>query len=175
MVQLQRLAGMRPGEVVIMRPCDIDCTPGKAWIYRPDSHKTEHHGIRRAIFLGPQAQEVLKPFLERAPGAYLFSPREAVEGFLLRHGRRVRHGKGRRPGDRYKVTSYDKAVTKACKRAGVPRWAPNQLRHTRATELRRDYGLDTARAVLGHASPAVTEVYAELDATKAAEVMGRIG
>jgi hypothetical protein len=32
-----------------------------------------------------------------------------------------------------------------------------------------------ARAVLGHSSPAVTEVYAELDAEKARTVMGEAG
>jgi hypothetical protein len=32
-----------------------------------------------------------------------------------------------------------------------------------------------ARAVLGHASPAVTEFYAELDQAKAAEAMAKIG
>jgi hypothetical protein len=55
------------------------------------------------------------------------------------------------------------------------RWHPNQLRHAKATEIRREAGLDAARAVLGHRSPAVTEVYAELDTAKAAEVMGRLG
>jgi integrase len=55
------------------------------------------------------------------------------------------------------------------------RWHPNQLRHTKATELRREFGLDAARAVLGHRSPQVTEVYAELDMSRAAEVMERLG
>jgi hypothetical protein len=32
-----------------------------------------------------------------------------------------------------------------------------------ATSLRKQYGLDAARAILGHSSPVVTEVYAELD------------
>jgi hypothetical protein len=32
-----------------------------------------------------------------------------------------------------------------------------------------------ARAVLGHSSPVVTEVYAELDQDKAAEAMAKIG
>ena len=32
-----------------------------------------------------------------------------------------------------------------------------------------------ARAVLGHSSPAITEVYAEMDLTKAAEAMERVG
>jgi hypothetical protein len=35
--------------------------------------------------------------------------------------------------------------------------------------------LDVARAVLGHSSPVVTEVYAELDGAKAAEAMERVG
>jgi integrase len=33
-IELQRLTGMRSGEVVIMRGCDLDMT-GKLWLYRP--------------------------------------------------------------------------------------------------------------------------------------------
>ena len=52
-----------------MRTCDLE-TSGRVWSYVPASHKTEHHGIERIVFLGPQAQAVLTPFLEgRAPGA----------------------------------------------------------------------------------------------------------
>ena len=56
-----------------------------------------------------------------------------------------------------------------------PAWHPNQLRHNAATRLRKEFGLDTARAVLGHSSTAVTEVYAELDSEKAAAAMERVG
>ena len=45
------------------------------------------------------------------------------------------------------------------------------LRHAKATQIRREAGLDAARAVLGHRTPVVTDVYAELDETKAAEIM----
>jgi len=38
-----------------MRACDIDLS-GETWGYRPASHKTEHHGKERIIFLGPQAR-----------------------------------------------------------------------------------------------------------------------
>jgi integrase len=55
------------------------------------------------------------------------------------------------------------------------RFHPHQLRHSAATRLRREFGLDVARAVLGHSSPAVTELYAELDNAKAAAAMERIG
>ena len=51
MVRLQRLTGMRPAEVCILRPIDLDRS-GDVWLYRPQSHKTEHHGRERVIFLG---------------------------------------------------------------------------------------------------------------------------
>jgi integrase len=57
----------------------------------------------------------------------------------------------------------------------VPCWHPHQLRHTKATEIRREAGLDAARAVLGHRSPQITETYAEIDINKAAEVMAKLG
>ena len=56
----------------------------------------------------------------------------------------------------------------------IPDWHPHQLRHAVATGLRREFGLDFARAVLGHSSPVVTEVYAELDEAKAREAMERM-
>ena len=42
-------------------------------------------------------------------------------------------------------------------------------------DARKEFGLDVARVVLGHRSPAITEQYAELDFGKAREVMGRVG
>src|SRR5262249_43248686 len=83
MAELQRLTGMRPGEVCRMRGMDLEVS-GPAWAYRPGSdrvpegdHKTAHHGHERTILLGPKAQEVLRPWLKTDLTAYLFSPREA--------------------------------------------------------------------------------------------------
>jgi integrase len=67
---------MRPGEVILMRPCDID-TSGDIWIYEPFDHKGRWRGIRKQIPLGPEAQKIPKPFLDREAGAFLFSPRES--------------------------------------------------------------------------------------------------
>ncbi len=58
MIELQLLTGMRPAEVCAMRGCDID-TSGKMWLYRPASHKTQHHGYDRTVFLGPKAQAIV--------------------------------------------------------------------------------------------------------------------
>ncbi len=55
------------------------------------------------------------------------------------------------------------------------RWHPHQLRHNAATQLRKEYGIEVARIILGHRSAAVTEIYAELDDEKAKKIMRRIG
>jgi integrase len=192
MIELQLLTGMRPGEVVILRAMDLDMS-GAVWIYRPGSdhpqglHKTAWHGHGRVIAIGPRGQQVLRPFLKTELQAYLFSPKEAVamqrvEARARRKTKvqpsqqdRRKRSPQRSPGDRYSVNAYRHAIARACKRAGVPVWKPHQLRHTKATEIRREAGLDAARAVLGHRSPVVTEVYAEVDMGKAAEIMERLG
>jgi integrase len=193
MVELQLLTGMRPGELVIMRGIDIDAT-GRVWLYRPGSdqgpegaHKTAHRGYSRIVPIGPRGQEIVKRFLKPNVEAYLFSAREAIQQWYA-DKRRDRKTKvqpsqvdrsKRRPkkrwGDRYKVGSYAVAIRRACITAGVPHWHPHQLRHTKATEIRREAGLDAARVVLGHRSPQITELYADLDVSRAAEIMEKLG
>ena len=55
----------------------------------------------------------------------------------------------------------------------VPHWHPHQLRHNAATNLRREHGIEIARIILGHRSPAITEVYAEVDHARAVDVMAK--
>ena len=51
------------------------------------------------------------------------------------------------------------------------RFHPHQVRHAKATEMRKTYGLEKTRAVLGHSSPRQAEVYAELDEQTTVDVM----
>ena len=172
-----------------MRAVDIERT-GAIWSYTPPLHKTAHHGHRRVIFLGPEAQRVVRPFLaERPLGAPLFSPRAADEERRAklsaeratplscgnRPGTNRKPTPKRKPREVYTTESFGRAIGRACKRAGVPHWHPHQLRHARATELRRKYGIETARIILGHRSIAITDVYAELDIARARDVMRDIG
>lgn len=78
-------------------------------------------------------------------------------------------------GHRHTRRSYYRAIARACEKAGIEVWGPNRLRHSAATFLRKQYGIEAARVVLGHRSSAVTEVYAELDRTKAADIMAEVG
>jgi integrase len=186
MIQLQRFTGARPGEICSMRTIDID-TSGKVWLYRPQRHKTQHHGHQRIIALGPRAQEVLRPWLRTDLEARIFNPREALErrAVELRAARKTRvqpshltrrkKNPKRRPRDSYSRLAYAHAIARACKRAGVPHWHPHQLRHNAATWLRKEFGLDVARVVLGHHSPRITELYAEIDTSRAMEAMASFG
>lgn len=202
MVMLQLLAAMRPGEVIGMRPRDVDRSDPTAWIYRPASHKTEHHDKERAIVLGPRAQGWLADWLMRDPGAWCFSPAEVLDA-RERAGLRSGASSVARPkqGGRYQVGSYCTAIKRATERAfphptieGIhPRkrtdeqraelklwrvahhWHPNRLRHTAATLIRSHQDLEAAQVVLGHAKPDTTLIYAERDLERAKELMRRIG
>jgi integrase len=187
MVDVQRLTGARPGEVCTLRAIDIDMS-GRVWVCRPQSHKTAHHGYERQIYIGPKAQEVIRPFLKTDLHAYLFSPRDYVEFLHARRAerrttkrtpsemRRKRKAKPQRqPADRYNANSYRQAVARACAKAGVPHWHPHQLRHNAATNLRREFGVELARIILGHATAFTTEIYAEADRQQAVEAMASVG
>ena len=57
----------------------------------------------------------------------------------------------------------------------IEHWHPNQIRHTRATALRRQFGLEAAQVSLGHAKADVTQIYAERDLVKAVEIAKMTG
>jgi integrase len=193
MILVQRLCGGRPQDVVEMRSADIDMS-GVVWEYRPRRYKTQHHNgdddpdRERVVYLGPRAQTVLKPFLTVAPDDYLFSPTrsEQARNALRRQQRRspvtpsqaARRPKGRERAplrDRYDAASYRRAIRRACLKLDLPVWHPNQLRHSRLTEIRKRYGLEASRVCGGHREIGVTQHYAEQDKRLAHEVMGEIG
>lgn len=186
--RFQLVTGCRPQEACRIRPMDIDRSE-KVWIYRPGSHKTEHHDRNRVIPLGPRAQAIITPYLDREPYEYLFSPNESERLRRLDAGRKRktplscgnRRGTNRKKqpkrsaGQYYTTNVYARAIARACKKAKVEHWSPNRLRHTAATKIRREYGLEAAQIILGHANADVTQVYAERDIQKAIAVAEEIG
>lgn len=203
LIQLQLLTGARAGELVRMRPLDIDMSKD-VWLYSPSRHKTAHHGHKRTIFIGPKGQEVIRPFLSRPVDAFLFSPAEAeAERRQEQHAERKtplsygnRPGTNRRKkpkrqaGNCYDVSSYRRAIARGCDKADrwakggivignderfIYQWHPHQLRHNAATYIRREFGLEFSKVILGHRSLDMTQLYAEADQEKAQEVIRRIG
>jgi integrase len=184
MIRVQRLTGMRPGEVTSVMWAEVD-TSGDVWIYRPTHHKTEHHDIARVIMIGARAQAILSKYLGFGP---VFP--------------------GRRKGRPFTTPAYRRCITRGCERAfGMPKelqpsrkavkemseqeletirekaevwraencWAPNQLRHSFATELRKTESLDVVAAALGHTKIETSQLYAENDLAAARAVVARIG
>lgn len=188
LVRFQRCTGCRPEEACAVRPCDIDRS-GDVWCYRPASHKTEHHSRERVILIGPKAQGVLLRYLARDAADHCFRP---CDGDTKRQAARLAARKTplscgnhpgsnrktkpkRKPGEQYTTASYRRAIHRGCEKAGIEKWSPNRLRHTAATEIRREFGLEAAQVILGHAAVGVTQVYAERDLAKGIEVARRLG
>jgi integrase len=193
MVRFQLLTGCRPAEVCVLRPMDLDMRNPSCWLFRPGSdqgpegqHKTAHHAHDRLILIGPRAQEILRPYLGTKLDAYCFSPAESEprrNGLRRHRGEcaltverkkgRPRKRRRRAPGDRYDTHSYRRAIARACYKTSVPVWAPNRLRHSRATKL-RPQGLDVAKTILGHSKVETTQVYAEKDLAAAMELVSKL-
>ena len=130
----------------------------------------EHRDRHRVIVIGPKAQKILAKHLLRDESEFCF----------LR--------KCRAP---FKRLHYSQHINRACDKAfpapkGMEggelkawqkkhRWAPNRLRHSAATEIRKAHGLEAAQVVAGHSSADVTQIYAERDLEKAAAVMAQVG
>lgn len=175
-VKLQLHTGARPSEILNLKRGDIDCT-GEVWVAIIRDHKMSYRGKERRLFFGPRAKSVLRPFLVRHDGQYLFSPKEAVK----ERRENARKGPGRREnqkpdarrtertiGDCYDFRAYGSAVRVACKKAGVDSWSPYRLRHTAATTIEASSDLETAKAILGHSGLDITQIYVHKDHKAAA-------
>jgi len=186
MVRVQRLVGCRPQDITNMCPAEIKKTPdGEPWLYSPASHKTEHRDQDLVLAIGPRAQAILERYWPKKATEVFFSPRATVR---LRNDAQRGNGKNadavakrpkkvaaRPPSDRYDSGSYRRAVNRACELAEVPSWSPNQLRHSRLTEVRAQHGAEAARTLVGHKNLNTTEIYAEQDLKKAIQVAKESG
>lgn len=155
MVQVQLLTGMRPGELTAITPAQVDRS-GEVWVYRPVQHKNRWRGKVREVLVGPRAQAVLGPWLDRCE-------RPSSPAFPGRNGRTMN------------AQDYWGRVRTACQNAGVEPWAPNRLRHAAGTRIRNLYGRDEAQSVLGHADGQTTERYAKVLDERALKVAREIG
>jgi len=149
LIRVMRWTGARPGEVMQGLTVEaIERTDPAGWKCVIQGHKTAHHGKTRTIFIGPRAQEILARRIAKTGTGRLFP---ITKGGLSR------------------------AINKACDRAGIPHWAPNQLRHSAATEIRAKHGLEAAQVILGHSQANTTEIYAEVNTDKGIEIARLVG
>ena len=138
---------------------------------------------------------MLRPYLLRDKASYCFVPSESERkrNSLRRENRctpmtpsqakrRPRRNRRRPPRDRYDTNTYRRAIHRAVDLVNRDReedqllkWSPNRLRHSAATEIRRQFGLEAAQVTLGHATADVSQIYAQRDLTLAGKIMKKIG
>ncbi len=146
-LQLMALTGARPGELVNLRVCDLERN-GEVWRADLKRHKTSHKGKRRVLFFNAAAQAILLKHMKADPDALILGCRR---------------------------DNFSSAVRRACKRAGVAPFVPHEVRHTVATRLADEVGLEAAQRLLGHSTAAMTQHYsksAERQAITAAKSLG---
>lgn len=157
-VQLIRLTGARPSEILNATAGELDTTKG-VWELRPTYHKGTWRGSDRVLYLGPAAQDVARPWLTacegRDPGNPLLPTRN---GTLYDH----------------RTAGY--AIRRAAERSGLPGFTLYALRHLRAVELREQFGPDHVRATLGHAALDMSDHYSKAaDRTLAVTAAAQLG
>lgn len=153
MCRVMLVCGARPGEMMNLTPADVD-TSGEVWLYRPRHHKTEHKGKSRVIPLGPQARLLLAPLWPTFPAQLVFRTRR---------------------GHKINRNLFGAAIWQACRKAGIERWSPNQLRHSAATKIRKQFGAEAAQIILGHSNLSTTEIYAEKNINQAVQIARDFG
>lgn len=200
-VKLQLKTGARPGEIINLRMCEIDRS-GEIWMYRPSEHKNAFRGKKRVIPIGPVGQAILsRASVGKDDSEFVFAP-ETRDGKQQDAGKPYTMAAYRRAITRACEQAFEmpaeltnRAINRAVKGLDEPQrskqkaklqeqaaawrdrhtWTPNQLRHTAATEIAKQKGLDAARTVLGHSEKSTTEIYAERDWSIAAAIAAEMG
>jgi integrase len=148
------LSGQRLGKIITLKRTDVDLAGGTITIAdmaKGGKRRTTH------VPVSPALGAILKEALAQSKdGEHVFST-----------------GRGeKRPYTRSGVSTF---FARVATEAGLKDFHFHDLRHSFATEVRRaGAGLDVVQALLGHASPAMTQRYAHLGRAELAAAVKRI-
>ena len=144
-------SGMRLSEIAGLDLEQVDLTRGQVRVLGKGAKE-------RMVLIGKPAKKALVAYLEKGRPELMRRPSKAL--FLNRYGRRL---SGR---------SVQKLVRRYALRANLPQGVhPHTLRHTFATHLvEGGADLRIVQELLGHASPATTQIYTHVTHTEARRV-----
>lgn len=140
------LTGMRTGELLAMRPQDIEKSE-RHWFYSPPRHKTMESIGSKLIAIPEPAVEILIKYMPKDFTKRFFP---CGASWLLR------------------------AVERACERHGIPHWHPHQLRHMLASKVAESIDERAAQKLLGHTNPRMTKKYIQLSKDELVEIMDKL-
>lgn len=125
------LTGMRTGELLAMRPQDVNMA-GRHWLYTLSKHKTSKKTGSATVLIPEPAAIILAARM----------PRDYTRRWFPHTNTWLRI-----------------AVKRACERADVPHWHPHQLRHQFATIVASQIDDRVAQKLLRHHDPKMTARY----------------
>lgn len=152
---VQFLLGVRIGEAAALNAHTVNFKTGKidicetiVWMKGKPKHEFKTKtGSETEKDITPKVRELLQEMNSKRPKGCQF--------FFHRKGKPLRYG------------LILKNFNDALKRAGLDNYSGTHfLRHSLATHVRNEAGLDVAQAALGHTTARQTERYARLDANK---------
>jgi len=152
------------------------------WIYRPPFFKTQWRGMIRAVLIGPKARAILSKYRDDDFDGFPFSPARLIADGL-KGGRQQAASIPTKRGIKCWITgTYTTAVRVYCGKAKLKdEWTPNRLRHSFATQVRREFGITKAGYLCGHSNGSrITDGYSREAAVdeivrEAGDVIERIG
>lgn len=149
MIELQRLIGLRPREICVMRGCDLDQSCDE-WLYTVPAewNKMDHLEREQTYFIGPKAKAILLTLLGR---------KKNEEYIFVLPGRDA-------PVER---EWYQRRIKSACLQAGIEPWQPHRLRHSKATEILEHTGsFREAAEAIGDTEEVARRNYTDSDAIR---------
>jgi integrase len=153
-ILLMEGAGLRSSEVLGCRWADLDLVRGRARVHRKGLH-WHWLPLDRDVVAGLRNSfRSLQPELDD----YVFTVE--VEQWISQYDR-IRRAKD--PKKSASAQALMRMVWRVCKRAGVRRLSPHQLRHGFANRFLRESGRDfvALQALMGHSRPDTTQQYTD--------------
>jgi|GEM_PF-944288 len=165
-ISILQSTGARPIELWRMKVANVDRSDPDIWVYRVRHHKTERFNKKRIIAFDRRDQIALLPYLDKAPGAFVFAPLDEMRERMER-GEKIECVKANidEQLDTRKVCKELKRTIKEANRElppdkQIPYWTMYQLRHAYLTKMVEQHGKDDAALVGGHSnSKMVEDVY----------------
>lgn len=146
-LDLMLMTGARPGELISLKVGDVDRS-GATWRADLQKHKTAHKKKSRVLLFNRQAQAILLRHMKADPDARFFVTTRST---------------------------FSNKIKTICEANGITPWVPHQLRHTVATKVADELGIEFSQRLLGHSDSAMTELYARAAEKKAHEAVQRLG
>jgi len=142
------------------------------WAAGLADHKCAHRGLRRTLHFGPKAKLILNKYVSADPDKLLFGMTRCAHCRAITRGCELAFAmpKQLRVIGK-KLSAAEKAKRRKLAKAwrGEHCWSPHWLRHTAATHIREERGIECTQALLGHSAIDMTEHYsAKMDKLAAA-------